>query len=188
MCESAFSVSSVPNNLVTTFHVHTPATCPFRTKGRFNPANGVTRELPVSWLAVGWRYALLPLVMRECGIPMVWATIFPKLFEMWDTRIPEGQISNTVEEAWIHASPMCRQFQPRTKGHPKTPCCVDPLYWSSIILDWSGSPNASRGLSQEHDDNPPRATWFIPAVRIANPWIKTWVRNTTLFLFRRGVP
>ena len=71
MCESAFSVSSVPTNLVTTFHVHTSATCAFRTKGLFNPAKGVTRELPVSWLAVDWRYALLPLVMRGCGIPMV---------------------------------------------------------------------------------------------------------------------
>ena len=123
-------ISSLLTNLVTTSHVHTPATYAFRTKGRFNTARGVTRELGVSWLAVGWRYGLLPLVMRGCGMPMVWATIFPNSSTCETLESQNGKhLINAVEQLWIHASPpMFWQRQPRTKGHPKTPCCVDPLY------------------------------------------------------------
>jgi hypothetical protein len=43
-----------------------------------------------------------------------------------------------------------RPGQPRIKGYPKVPCCVDPLYWLSEKLDWPGSLDASRSLSKEH--------------------------------------
>ena len=182
-CAIAFQLDS------TTFHVHTPATYAFRTMGRFNPANGVNRELPVSWLAVGWRHALLSLVMKGCDMPMVWAAIFPDSSTYETLATQKCKYLITAEGQWIHASPPMRpECQPRTKGHPKIPYCVDPMYWLSNTLDWYGSPNASRGLSQKHDGNPPRATWFLPSVRIANPRVKTWVRFTTLFLFRRGAP
>jgi len=93
------SVCSVAIDLVTTLHVHTPATCEFRKKGRFNPAKGVTRELPVSWLAVGWRYALLPLVMRGCGMPMVSTAIFPNSSTCETVASQKGKyLIHTVQE------------------------------------------------------------------------------------------
>jgi hypothetical protein len=43
-----------------------------------------------------------------------------------------------------------RRGQPRIMGYSMVPCCVDPLYWLSVKLDWPGSLDASRSLSKEH--------------------------------------
>jgi hypothetical protein len=69
-----------------------------------------------------------------------------------------GQTAPTVKEGVKHALSLSRLShylvdvrrpgQPRIKGYPKVPCCVDPLYWLSEKLDWPGSLDASRSLSK----------------------------------------
>jgi hypothetical protein len=136
------SLSSVTANLVTSFDVHTPATFAFRKQGQFIPATGVTRELPVPWLAVCWGYSLLPLVMRGCGMPIVWAAILPNSPTCETLAFQKGKyLINTVGEPWNHVSPMCqRQSQDTVLCRPTVLVIHTP--------DWPGSPNASVVLAK----------------------------------------
>jgi hypothetical protein len=74
--------------------------------------------------------------------------------------VSDGQATFPIKEQAKHAQSLsclcsyltdvCRPGQQCIKGHPKTPCCFDPLKWVSEKLDRTGLLDASRNLREEH--------------------------------------
>jgi hypothetical protein len=72
--------------------------------------------------------------------------------------VSDGQADSPVNEGAKHAQSLSRLLsylvdmrrpgKPSIKGHPKIPCCLDPLYWLSEKLHCSGFFDASRGFNK----------------------------------------